>query len=235
MATSGTYSWSIRRDEIIGAALRKLSVLSGGSLPQSFEVTAAAQALNAMIKGFQVDGMPVWRMIKYTFNTQVNVSKYTIGEGMVLNTPEPLKIVQAYRNETNSTNVPLNIYTQFNYNMLPQGYTSGPPVNLYYQPLRAYGEINLWPTPLVTTTTISILYQAQYADMNSALDDIDFPSYWSEAVIYGLAWRLAPEYGIPLQDRGVLAKEAEYFHQQALSYGSEEGSLYLQPDWSGKR
>ncbi len=235
MSTSGTYSWTIKRDEIISAALRKLAVLSGGSLPQSFEITAAAEALNAMIKGFQADGMPVWLMNKYTFTTVAGTAKYVIGEGQTLNTPAPLKVTQAYRNQTNSQNVPLNIYTQYNYNILPLSLSSGTPVNLYYQPLRTTGEINLWPTPGDSTTTITLVYQHQASDMSSSNNDIDFPSYWTEAVIYGLAWRLAPEYGIPIQDRGVLSKEAEFFHQQALSYGSEEGSFYLQPDWSGKR
>ena len=63
---------------------------------------------------------------------------------------------------------------------------------------------------------------------------MDFPRYWYEAVIYGLASRLSREYGIPVQDRQELKQEAEMFHQQALSFGTEEGSLYLQPDTNGK-
>jgi len=59
VSTSGSTSWSLNRDEVINAALRKLAVLSGGSTPETFEITAAAQALNAMIKGFHADGMPV--------------------------------------------------------------------------------------------------------------------------------------------------------------------------------
>ncbi len=68
--------------------------------------------------------------------------------------------------------------------------------------------------------------------MVSGTDTLDFPQWWHEAVIYGLASRLAPEYGIPLQDRSMYQKEAEYFLQEALSFGTEEGSLYLAPDWT---
>lgn len=235
MAISGTNTWTLKRDGIVNSALRKLSVLSGGALPAQYEIDNAVEALNAMIKGFQADGMPVWEMDKYTFTTVAGVAKYQIGEGMTLNTPDPLKVVQAYRNQLNSVNVPMNIYTQYNYNILPLVVSSGVPINLYYQPFATYGEINLWPIPNDSTTTITIIYQHQFADMTSATDDIDFPAYWTEAVIYGLAWRLSAEYGIPIQDRATLTKEAEYFHQQALSFGVEEGSLYLQPDWAGKR
>ena len=231
MATSGTSIWSLKRDAVINAALRKLVALSGGSTPATFEVTNAAEALNAMIKGFQVDGMPVWAIKEYSFTTVANTSSYTIGVGQTLSTPAPLKVVQAHRIEsTGAMNVPLNIYTHYDYNLLPQNATAGEPVNIFYQPLSTTGTIELWPTPADSDTTIILVYQRPFEDMNSATDDFDFPSYWEEALIYGLAWRLSHEYGVPLQDRSEIKATAEYFHTQALSFGTEEGSVFFSPD-----
>jgi len=235
MTTSGVASWTLKRDAIINGALRKLSVLSGGSTPEAYEITNAAEALNAMIKGFQADGMPVWAIKKYTFTTIATQAAYQIGNGQALDTPAPLKVLQAYRNQGVSVNVPMNIYTSYNYNMLPLQVSSGVPINLYYQPFAATGTINLWPIPSDTSTTITLVYQRPFEDMVASTDDVDFPSYWTEAMIYGLAWRLSPEYGIPVTDRQTLSKEAEFFHQSALMYGAEEGSMYMMPDWSGRR
>ena len=236
MATSGTTTWSLQRDAVISGALRKLSVLSGGSSPETYQINDAAQALNAMVKGLQVDGMPVWAIKEYTFTTVANTSTYNIGNSQTLNTPMPLKLVQAYRVEnTGATNTPLNIYTHYDYDLLPINSTTGEPVNIYYQPLSTYGVVKLWPTPIDANTTITLIYQRPFEDMNSSTDDFDFPPYWTEALIYGLAWRLSPEYGIPLQDRQLLQKEAEYFHQQALSFGTEEGSWFFQPDSTGRK
>lgn len=234
MSTSGTTVWSLQRDEVINGALRKLAVLSGGSSPATYEITNAAETLNAMVKGFQADGMPVWAIKKYTFTVVSGTSVYNIGNSQTLATPMPLKVLQAYRNQANSVNVPMNIYTNYNFNLLPLTLTSGVPINLYYQPLSNYGVISLWPIPDDSTTTITLVYQRPFEDMNTATDDFDFPPYWTEALIYGLAWRLAPEYGVPIQDRAAMMKEAEFFHQQALMYGSEEGSIYMTPDWAGK-
>lgn len=236
MSTSGTSVWSLKRDAVINSALRKISVLSGGSSPATYEVTNAAEALNAMIKGFEADGMPLWAIKEYTFTTVANTGTYNIGVSQTLNTPMPLKVIQGYRIEqSGAVNVPLLVYNHYDYNLLPVNASSGEPVNLFYQPLSTYGTLKLWPTPIDATTTITIVYQRPFEDMNASTDDFDFPSYWTEALIYGLAWRLAPEYGIPIQDRQVLAKEAEFFHAQALSFGTEEGSLTLMPDWSGRR
>jgi hypothetical protein len=235
MSTSGTSSWKLQRDSIISAALRKLAVLSGGASPEAYQITNATEALNAMLKTFETDGMPLWAMKSYTFTTIVGQSQYVIGDGQALNTAFPLKVVQAWRNvSSNSSNVPMNVYTDYNFNILPLAISSGTPVNLYYQPQNGTGNINLWPKPSDATTTITVRYQRPFEDMNSATDDLDFPSYWTEAVIYGLAMRLAPEYGVPLQDRQLLEKEAEFFHQQALSFGTEEGGLFFQPDSTGR-
>lgn len=236
MATSGTTTWSLQRDSVINAALRKLVVLSGGSLPEAYQVTDAAQALNAMIKSFQIDGMPVWAIKEYTFTTTASTGTYNIGIGQTINTPVPLKVIQAYRRETSTAqNIPLQIYTHYDYNLLPVTASAGEPVNLFYQPFSTFGTLKLWPTPVDADTTITLVYQRPFEDMTSATDDFDFPAYWTEALIYGLAWRLSPEYGIPTKDRETMQKEAEFFHQTALSYGTEEGSLYLTPDWSGRK
>jgi hypothetical protein len=231
MATSGTSIWALKRDAVINSALRKISVTAGGSSPATFEVTNAAEALNAMIKGFQADGMPVWAIKEYTFSTVASTGTYDIGTGQTLNTPMPLKVIQAYRIEdTGAVNVPINVYNHYDYNLLPVNASAGEPVNLFYQPLSTYGTLKLWPTPSDATTTITLIYQRPFEDMTSATDDFDFPAYWTEALIYGLAWRLSPEYGTPIQDRSLIQKEAEYFHQQALSFGTEEGSMFFQPD-----
>lgn len=236
MSTSGTTTWSLQRDEIIKAALRKLAVLSGGSTPETYQTTNATEALNAMLKGFQIDGMPLWAMKSYTFTTIVDQAPYNIGVSQALNTAMPLRVTQAWRNvSTTSANVPMNVYSDYNYNVLPLSISSGVPINLYYQPLSTYGVINLWPKPSDATTSIVIRYQRPFEDMVASTDNVDFPSYWTEAIIYGLAQRLSPEYGLPLQDRQLLAAEAKQHHDNALSFGTEEGSLFLQPDVSGRR
>lgn len=235
MSTSGTTTWNLQRDSIINAALRKLAVISGGSSPAAYEITNAAEALNALIKAFHADGMPLWAMKSYTFTTTAGTASYNIGPSQTLDTPKPLRIVQAWRGDGSTySNVPINIYTDTNYNVLPLLTSSGVPVNLYYQPLATTGVINLWPKPNDSITQITIRYQRPFEDMTTATDDLDFPSYWTEAIIYNLAARLAPEYGIPLNDRNVLNQEAMVAKNTALSGGSEEGSLFIQPDWSGR-
>jgi hypothetical protein len=68
-----------------------------------------------------------------------------------------------------------------------------------------------------------------FEDMDTDSNDLGFPVEWTEAVIYGLAVRLAPEYGLSINERQQLKMEAKEFKDVALSFGTEEGSLFLQP------
>jgi len=229
MATSNSTDWSLNRDQVITAALRKLAVLPSGGTPTTAQVNDATDALQALVKAFQADGMPLWKISSQTFTVVDGTNSYTVGPSQTINCPKPLRIFQAFRTATNETNVPLNVYTRYDFNMLPEDDSEGDPINFYYQPLRTTGTIKLWPTPDNSTTTVTFHYHSPFEDMDSASNDFDFPSEWMQALIFNLAWALAPEYGIPPMDRGLLQKEAEYWHQYALTAGGEEGSLFFMP------
>lgn len=232
MATSGDTTWSLNRDQVINGALRKLAVLPSGGAPTTAQTNDAAEALNALIKAFQADGMPVWKIVSKTFPVVLNDPSYTIAPVTAdVLAVQPLKVIQAFYTPTGTSGTELNVYNRYDFNNLPvTATTSGTPVNLYYQPLRTSGMIQLWPAPNTSAAAVTIHYQAPFEDMDTATNDLDFPAYWTQALIYNLAWALSPEYGIPPTDRGLLQKEAIYWKGEALSYGSEEGSLYLQPE-----
>ena len=40
---------------------------------------------------------------------------------------------------------------------------------------------------------------------------------------------LAPEYGVPAEERNALRNDMIMFKQEALSAGSEEGSMFVRP------
>lgn len=231
MATSGVTTWTLNRDQVIKGALRKLGVLPSGGSPTANQTSDANEALNSLLKAYEADGMPLWKVLSTTFTTVSGTNTYNIGPGQTIaTTGMPLKLLQAFYTVSGGTNTPINVYTRYDFNQLPQATTiTGTPVNIYYQPLRTSGVIKVWPTPNNSTTTITVHYQSPYEDMVNSTDDFDFPSYWMQALIYGLAWTLASEYGLPLQDRKMIGDEAQYWHQLALSFGSEEGSLFFQP------
>jgi hypothetical protein len=244
MSTSGTYTWTATRDFIIQEAFRKIGRL-GDYEPTPItdgRLTVGINALNALVKSLHNEGMPLWAITEQTipmsnwFN--ISTTGVSIGPGATINQIlKPLKILQALRIDTSSTpslSVPLNIYTYEDYERLSMKASQGAPVHIFYQPQEFIGNIWLWLSPdsyWNVNGQLYIRYQRMFQDFNAATDQPDFPVEWHEALIYLLAVRIAPVYGVPLPDRQMLTKEAEGLKQKALEFGTEEGSLYLHPQW----
>jgi hypothetical protein len=237
VATSNSTDFSLNRDQIIYRALRLLGVLSQGETPTSDQVSEASVALNALVKAWQADGMPLWALKTYSV-TLTAANSFEIGVGKTVNTPKPLKVIQAwYRNTSSSIDIPVHIVTKDEYNRLGNKTSSGStPSQIYYEPRLDSGMLYVYPQPdanAVANGTLYIVYQRPFEDFDSSTDTPDFPQEWYDAITYGLACRLAPEYGLPPNDRKLLWQEMTIIKNEALSFGTEEGSLYFQVDRRG--
>lgn len=234
MTTSGSTIWELTRDQLIAAAIRKLARYDKNATPDSVDITNGAQALNAVLAQLQAIGMPLWTRNEYTFALVANQAVYNIGVGQALNTPFPLKIHQSILiDSTSDSRFEMNIEGVYDYNRLPSGDSSGSPVNFYYQPKINKGEIRVWPTPDTTAAankTIKIVYQRPFEMFSASGETLDFPQEWTQTIIYKLAVALAPEFSIPLQDRAMLLQEATQHEMTALSFGTDEASIYFSPE-----
>lgn len=224
--------YQLGRDDIIKSALRKLSVLAQGQTPTIEDVTNASIALNMLVAEYRTVGMPLWARKTYSFNPIANQQNYSIGIGQPFNTAYPLHVLQAYRQDSgNSTRINMDVIPNFNLNLYPTN-SGGTPIQISYQPMINYGVISVWPIPdtFATSSTISIIYTAPFDYFDSSVDTMDFPEEWYKALVWGLAVDLAPEWGIPLEDRQQLGKEAKQHLDNAKDYGYEDGSLFVQPE-----
>ncbi len=226
MATSGTTDFSVSRDDIIKRALRLIGVLAQGETPTTDQVTEAALALNGLVKAWQADGMPLWAIKERTVVLLEDTATYT------LSTPKPLKVLQAWNHDTvSNVDIPMRLITKQEYNLLGSKVLSGNPVQCYYDPRRDNGILYVFPVPSSTQVTqneIHLVYQAPFEDFDASTDTPDFPQEWYDAITYGLACRLAPEYGVDAASRNLLWKEMTLIKQDALNFGLEEGSIYFQ-------
>ena len=56
MTTSGSYDFSINRDQIIEGALRLCGVIAQGETPSATQITEGSRMLNLMVKAWEADG-----------------------------------------------------------------------------------------------------------------------------------------------------------------------------------
>lgn len=208
-------------------------VLPSGGTASTNQINDCVDSLQAILKAFMADGMALWKRSSTIFNTTAGTTNYSVGTGLTVNVPKPLRVWKALSFPSSTADgIPMNIEPLYDFNTLPVTAT-GFPTHMVYAPGRISGTVSLWPEPDSSTYQIELFYTLPFEDMDASTNDFDFPAEWMMAIIYTLAWVMAPEYSIPILDRQQLQKEADYWHQYALSMGSEEGSMTISPDDQG--
>lgn len=226
MAVSNTFTFELNQDQIIEAALRKLGVLAEGHSASAAQLSTGQQALNSMINLFAVeDGMPLWYILQTSTSLVANQSTYTVADAV--------SVYQVLRKNTASgTQVPLVRVSRSEFNLLNASDTGLP--NTYFVDVGIDDPIvTVWPKPtaaVAAAETLIIVYQKDFDDFTATADTPAFPVYWTDALIYGLASRLAPEYGIPLEDRKMLMSEARMYKEAAMYYKGDDTSIFFYPE-----
>lgn len=240
---SFSYNLSTNRDGIITRALRIIGALGQGETPSSTAVTEAAEALNDLVKEWQTEGMPLWCLKTYgPFTLTASDGTYTIGtSGMDWNNSSygaPLKVHQMWL-RNNSLDTPIDLITRDEYYLQSAKTSTGSPIMCWYDPPGAgdnssinIGTFTFYPYPNATSATSDTIYfvgQRGFSDFDASTDVPDFPQHWFNALKWGLADQLSYEYGIPMAQKAQLAKKAQMHKEAALSFSSEEGSLFITP------
>jgi hypothetical protein len=238
MPLSGTTNYSVSRDDVITRALRLVGAIGQGEVPENQTLLEATQALNMIIKERQADGMQLWKVTTSSMSMTASTAAYAIGVGQTIDQTAPLKILQAWiRNSTTLTDTPLNLITKQDYDRYGNKASAGSPSQLFYKTpgpntSEIAGTITLYPTPDANAVSSGALYFTgiyPIQDVTFSTENLDFPSYYFNALTWLLADELAYEYGVPLNERGMIAKKAQEHLQMALNMDIEEGSYFIQP------
>jgi hypothetical protein len=243
MTTSSSYNFTSNRDAIITQSMRIVNQIGEGETPTTTQTTEVSIALNTIVKEFQAQGMQLWTIVQYSTTLVSGTSAYTVGISSTIASVAPLKVIQAWT-RTNSLDTPVNIITASDYRLLSNKTSTGRPNQLWYTPPgnlssgEMQGTVTLFPAPgsyEATNTTLYFVGQRPIQDLDSSTDNVDFPSYFENALVWALADRLAYYNGLPLAERSMISRKAEEYKDTALSFGTEEGSIYFQPNWGYHR
>jgi hypothetical protein len=79
MSTSSSTNFTLNRNEIVTAALRKLRVVDPNDSANANDITTGAQALNLMIKSWQMDGISMWLNQECVLHLAKDTQSYSIG------------------------------------------------------------------------------------------------------------------------------------------------------------
>ena len=224
MTTSGVTTWELNRNELITRAYAKLGIPGEDNTLTTTQVADGATALNMVIALAVADGMPLWKRTTEALVPSVTSQVYTL--------PNAVKVAAVFLRDNGGTQYALQNRSLYDFMNLPRN-AIGTPVHWTFQPSIQGGTISFWPLTsdavAVSNKTMQVVYQKEFDGFTSSAETLDMPAYWISAIVYKTAVFLAPENGVPLQDRQALRQEAKEYWDTASEYGDEDGSFYVQP------
>ena len=190
---------------IIKRSLRLIGAIASGEELAAHEQADGVEALNHMMDSWNTEKLNIYALVRNTFTLTGGQNPHTLGPAGDLDAPRPQRIDEGLvylSGGTLGTNeVPLKVYDAAQWGAILDKTTSATPSILYYDAAFPLGNVWLYSKPDAAYTLI--LYQEQMLAqvfMDSVGTDILLPPGYTEAIVHGLAIRLAPEYGkeIPL-------------------------------------
>lgn len=193
--------------DIIKSAMQKIRVLQKGETPDADEASDGLNALNRMLSTWSNDSLLLYARTWESFNLVAGTASYTIGSGQTFNTTKPMNIITAFI-RSGTTDYPVSVIPDENYYAIPDKTAQGIPSQLNFSNAHPTATVRLFPVP-TDAYSLHILSEKQLSSISTLDTSIDLPAGWEEALIYNLALRLAPEYGVAADPLNMeLANEA---------------------------
>lgn len=182
------------RDEIITDALFLLGVLGEDDVLSDGQKTKGALALNRMVKAWEGQGIHLWTQTEMTVVLVASQATYTLS-------PQPLALTSARIRNTDNIDRPIRIDNRTQFMNISNKTSTGQINRIFYDKQLATNTLYVWPAPEDTTDTLQISYLRTIEDFDVSGDNPDFPTEWLDALVYNLAVRLAPAFGVSLQSK----------------------------------
>lgn len=199
---------------LITDALRKIGVAAHDETPTADMISNGLRALNRFMRSLQNRGANLWAYSSLSLTCTATASHPL--------PVRPLEILSC-RFTRDGVEMPMQALTRDEYDRLPVKTATGIPTTYYYDRQRDSARLLVWPvlaTAAGKTLEISYVREFSEGDLN---DETDIPDEFEDAVIYGLAARLADDYVISAP--GVIARAEEEL-RLALAY-DREGSVFF--------
>ena len=235
MATSGTYDFTVTRDEIVTAALRKIGVVDAGETPTSDELSDGAEDLNIMVKGwmapnnFIAKGLKLWQRARASLTLSASISFDLKPSGGDCDIQIPVAIISAVLRDSDDNDTVLEPMSFEQYEALGNKTDTGTPSRYYYERSLSTGTLYLDVIPDDTTDTIEFVYLQVLEDFDSSTDNPDFPQEWYEPLVYNLALRLAPDYGVEPSQSVVSMAQVSLANAQTFAPENADSDDHFQP------
>jgi hypothetical protein len=225
MSTSNAYTFNPSLGELTIYAYQLIGIRPTALLQEHIDV--ARVATNMMFTRWSNQGVNLWQVAPYTQTLTQGLATYSVDPNIVVILDA---FVTTVSGTVNTDRIILPI-SRTEYASYPNKTQQGFPTTYWFDRLLS-PTITLWPVPDGNEASLTYysVYRLQDANMNGT-ENLDIPPIWMEAMIYGLAERLAQ---IWAPEKVALMKPmADESYSIAANQNIETASQFISPQLSG--
>lgn len=187
--------------DILNDALGLIGVQDPSEGMDATVANLCLRRFNAMLATWSTQSLMVFTYSPTTFPLTINKQSYTIGPGGDFNVARPIwlnKISIIPTASAPNLEIPIDIDSDDDWqNVLIKSVTSTFPLEVHPRGDYPLQMLDFWPIPTAACSVVLYLPQ-QLTQAISVNDDFVFPPAYEEAIVYTLATRIAPIFGIPV-------------------------------------
>jgi hypothetical protein len=163
---------------------------------------------------------------------QANLNAIVVDYPVANKLTRPLRIPNARRFYLPSLiETELTVSSRLDYRDLPNKYTGGTITTFFYDPQQTIGKFWAWPAPQDSLSAMKFTYLQALGDFSNASDTPNFPQEWTNALTWGLADELVPEYGVGQARAQKIAQKAAYWLEIVQGWDREPESMLFGVDF----
>lgn len=222
MTVSGVTDWPLTAGEIVAQAMYELGELSQGEEPDGDEMEDGILRLNAMLRSWGGEGN-MFREASSTLALAAGVASVALAAD--------IRDVSSVR-YVGSYNRPLAAWNRGQFYSLPNRTQLGTPIAYYVSEAISGRTLNVWPVPSAACV-LELDYSRQAQTVTDPSETVDVPEEWQEALILGLASRLAAMFGTTDTQPGKVARidaRAQATYQRLLDRDRPDTYVF-EPDY----
>lgn len=227
MASSGTYTFQMTRDDIISAALRLTGRFATGETIPVEDMNNCAQALNIITKEMVLEGLPLWCVQDIAIPLVAGQGTYNLST--ITGIRQPIRVLDGYLRNAVGNDTPLPMSSRYDYDTLGMKNQQGVPNQAFYDPQLGACAITLYPIPVDALSTYHVVIQRQLQDFNLSTDNPDFPQEAFRLLKWCLADEIALEYQTPEGIRREFNQKAAHLREKFFAYQQEQAPIYFTP------
>jgi len=189
--------------DLIKRSLRLLGVLSQGETPVANESDEALKALNSMVESWNNEKLMLYMLTNTMYTITSGTASYTYGpagsgatwESTGVTRPLILDKCSAFIRQS-GTDSNLEYYSNSRFNEICGKSDAGYPSKWACDFNYPIATIRIFPVPNETDLTFGLTEQSALTKFNTISDTLVLPNGYEQALTYGLALELSPEYGV---------------------------------------